>query len=547
MANIQPVDISSIVEGANTVIQGQAAGAVTLQKNASAQEKVAQNTAELYNTIGQNQIVIDSARQNAELEVQQNRQKAAAALGTDINAQGQLVTTLADDSRKQDATMREAMQRIQEKQSVSFFDDPLGWLSGKLTINDDIQQYNTAATAFDSTQERLQKLQQATSAQALIATQLATPITAASIEASAKVTAAQAQQNANKATIDGYTYNSQGVRDALTADANIQAQRVAVFGAEKAQKQEEIALAHLDMERQRFNFEQAQKTKGEQAEAYYIDQINKGGAIMLGSGYVPIPVGTPKAGLILNMLKSGSPQGKQYEEFFQAAQRSEALGFSSKATSPAHAATQVANGSLKLSDAQDSVRTLFGQAAAIVKADPKLAGAKQPEIDAAMNAAVKQLLLEQSKVIKPGDVDNVYQIPNVRELIASSPTVQQLPLVQKVLAPQIAGGADLSDPSKVFTATYQAIQAGKITSAEAADLATIFHVGVNTNIEAKQFRGLGMVPSYSYNVRLLTNPEDPWGGKEVVDLTKPDQVARALNKAQATAAASRLSRPMGAN
>jgi hypothetical protein len=533
MADPKSLDISAIIEGTTNTIQGIAAGAVSLQGNASAQEKISNQQADLYTTIGTNQIVVDAARQNAELAVQNTKLRGAAAMGTDINAVGELMSGLTEESRAQAATQQEALHRIQQKQSVSFFDDPLSWIVNQFTVNNDIQEYNTAEEGFNQAQHKIQSLNQSTQSENLTATQLATPITAASIEASANVLKGQADLNANKARIDGLTYNSQGVRDALTADKDIQAQRLSVFGAEKAQEQTEMALAHLDLARQKFNWETDQKAKGEAAEKYYIDQINKGGEILRGTGYVPIPVGSPKAGMVLNMLKSGSPQGKEYEEYFQAAERTQSLGFVSKSTSPAHTAQLIQSGSLKLSEAQEPIKGLLSQAASAVdlaiksgSVDPKNKGA----IEASMNANVKAIMEQQAKNIVPGDRDNVYNIPSMKSLIESSPTLQKLPLVQKLLGPQVASNIDLSDPNKLFATVVAGVKAGTISYNDALDVSKLYRTGVDVNLAAKQFTGLGLVPVATYNTKVQTNPYSPFDGRETVDFTNQVSVARALNK-----------------
>lgn len=533
MANPQGLDISSILAAGANFQQGVASGAVGLQKNAASQETLTQSNADLLTTIGTNAVIIDAAQKQSDLVLQQTKNAGATALQTNLKVQSEYRDHLVNTILTEGANYDSLLKKVEEKSSISLLDNPVGWILANLTVDDDKAAADATGKRLSAAKQQMLDLNTITQSQSRTQTELAEPITAASIKASADNISLVATQKANEERIKGITYNSEGIKAALNADAAIMQNQYSMFGAQKAQEQAEIALAQLERARQEFDWKKAEKEKGEQADAYLIDKINKGAQLRLGEGYVPIPYGSVKANQIISLIKSNSPAGKQFLEDYQIAEQSEMTGTRVLAPSPARAIDMLNTMPVKLSPAMTPVKRVLDQAlgdaqtaAQIGKLDIK----NKEAVQAFLNKRSQELIDSQAVNIKPGDADNVFQIPGLRELISNSPTLQKLPLVDKVIAPAIAAGADLSNPDLVFSAVVQAIRDRKISYAEALDLTTIYHTGVNTTLAARQLTSVGLVPRYSYNTSITTNPAGVFGGREVIDLTKPDRVGRAINK-----------------
>lgn len=533
------LDLSSILQSANQYNQAVASATVGLQKNATTGESVSNQNADLYNVIGTNATIIDQAKQNAELATQQARVKGANALGTNLKEQSEVLTSLADTIGKEYIARSQAKAAIDEKRSVSLFTDPLQWIMNQFTINDDIEAYNSHNENLASAKQQMADLNALTQSTNKTQNELSEPITAASIKASSDNLLATAQIKANEEKLKGLVYNSEGIKAALNADKEMMATAFSVFGAQKQEQNINIALAHLELQRQEFDWRKIEKEKGEAADAYLIDKINKGAAMRLGDSYVPIPPGSVKAAQIVSLIKSNSPAGKQFLEDFQIGDQSDLAGTKIIAPSPARAIDVLNSMPVKLSPAQAPVKGVLDQTLQAVQAQIQ-AGKLDPKnkegIQSFMNKTAQELLDSQAKLVKPGDSDNVYQIPALRTVIASSPTLQNLPLVQKVIGPAVATGADLNDPNQVFALTAKALTDKKITYPEALELTTLYQTAQNVNLEARQLPSLGLRPKFSYNVKVQTNPIARFGDTEVVDVTKPDLVGRALNKYMAAQA-----------
>ena len=533
MANPMGLDISSIISAAGDFTKAVGAATVGLQKNAAAQETLVNQNADLLTTIGTNAVIIDAAKQNAELTAQQTKNAGATALNTNLKVQSEYRDHLVNTILQEGAAYDTQLKTVQQKASVSLLDNPLEWIVANLTIDDDKAAAEATGKRLQAAKQQMLDLNTITQSQNKTQTELAAPITAASIRASTDNIALVAQQKANEARVLGLTYNTEGIKAALNADKEMMQTAFSVFGAQKQEQQIEIALAHLEQSRQEFSWKKEEKAKGEAADAYLIEKINKGAQLRLGEGYVPIPVGSVKAAQIVSLIKSNSPAGKQFLEDYQIAEQSEISGARILAPSPARAIDILNTMPVKLSPAQAPVKRVLDQA---LQEAQKLGQLGQLDLKNAqavqgfLNKRTQELVDSQAANVKPGDADNVFQIPGLRELISNSPTLQKLPLVNKVLAPAVAAGADLNNPDQVFALTVQAIRDRKITYADALDLTTVYHTGVNTTLAARQLTSVGLVPRYSYNTSITTNPAGVFGGREIVDLTKPDRVGRAINK-----------------
>jgi hypothetical protein len=136
--------------------------------------------------------------------------------------------------------------------------------------------------------------------------------------------------------------------------------------------------------------------------------------------------------------------------------------------------------------------------------------------------------------INPQDSSNPYNITSINSLAEQSPTVANLPIYQKVFATRAKAGEQLTDPSKIFSAGIDALASKKITFPEFLELSTIYQVGVNNNLAQRNMQGIaGITPKLSYKTNVVVSPSN-FVSSKIVDLTRPDDLARAAMTALKT-------------
>ncbi len=545
-----PIDISSVLENADQFTkQGVQAGneLFNLSLNAAV---VSSDDAKVYSAIGANSAIIDSAKQNAELTTQTMKIKGANLLGTNLKAQGEMVSGLSQTILEQYALKDAAAKEIQKKQSVGLFDNPLEHIINLFTVNDDIDKHNAANERLVSAETQLDNLNRLTQSTNLTQSQLTESITAASVDASAKNTALTAQLNANKATKEALAYNADGISKALSVSKEILSTQFNGLNAQNAQTNVGIALQHLELSRQEFDWRKDEKKIADQArdkntdiDNYAMDRINDG---LQRMGMQPIPKGSPRAGNALALMKAGSGAGAIYAEAFKISNDSELAGGATiLAPSPARAVELLHSVPIKLTSAQGPVKDILDSATATVAAAGQ-AGTidlKDKAVrEAAINKAAITTLANQARKIIPGDNSNVFQIAPLGALINAAPELQTLPVVSKVIAPALAAGSDLSNPDTVFHTAMVAMDKGQISYEEMVEgLSYVYQRGVKVNLEARQLQSLGLNlepkkkgdPSMmTFNVPISTGNLATFGmgGKTTIDMTNVVDISREVNK-----------------
>lgn len=551
------MDLSNIIDTTNSFSSSASDAAGKLFDLNMDSAVVESDSAKLYKSLGANSIIIDGAKQNADLATQNARVKGANALGTNLKEQGEVLTGLSADILSLMGQKRALAKVIADKQSVGFFDDPLQHIINQFTLNDDIDKHNAVNEQLASETDQVEKLNALTQSTNVTQNQLNEPITAAAIAASANNTAATAALNANKSTLDALKYNAQGITAALGANKEALASQFQIVTAQNQQQQIQISLDHLDLARQQFDFAKQEKKIADEARAkntsaddYLLSKVNDGLSRM---GMATIPKTSPKAGNILSLIRAGSPAAGLYAEALQVSNDSELAGGATiLAPSPSRAAELFkALPNIKISPAQIPVKDIIDGAASQVMGAVTagtLNGKDKAATDAAMKAAATGILSGYAKKITPGDQSNPFQIPSLGALINAAPELQTLPLVAKVVAPILASGADLSDPNKVYGAALAAVQKGTITVPEAIEgMAYMYQRGVKVNLEARQFQSLGLnlapkkpgdpsMMTFNSPINVNTGNQLGFGGKTIIDMTDMVSISRALNKTLASEA-----------
>jgi hypothetical protein len=150
-----------------------------------------------------------------------------------------------------------------------------------------------------------------------------------------------------------------------------------------------------------------------------------------------------------------------------------------------------------------------------------------------MNLEVNKILSKMSKEVKAGDGDNIFQIPDVKQVMAL-PGVVDTPFVQKILA---TSKVDLNNPKMVYGEALRGVKEGKLTIDQAVEgVLSVYQKGVEVNIASKNLTRLGIAPSgkdlklNDYNTPIEVVPGALFGGSKVVNLTSREDVTRAILK-----------------
>ena len=286
-----------------------------------------------------------------------------------------------------------------------------------------------------------------------------------------------------------------------------------------------------------------EKMDAAQLDSYAFQTIELGRRNRLGSSYVPTDANSADAKLTLQLLKSGGDAGKLVNEDYLAGQRARLIDPSgntrSLSASPANFADMVARKiPMDLPPAMESVKGVIGQAvslAARAANDPQgnLDKKNKAAVDSFVNETAQKILDDQFKLVKPGDKTNVYQVPTPDRLLQNpelKATLLPLPITQKVIIPALQANIDLSDPNTVWGLAMDAVQKGNLSYKEALSLSMFYSRAAAVNLAAKQIGSVGLTPQRGYNVPVTTDPTAMFSTQEPVDLTKADDVGRAMNK-----------------
>jgi hypothetical protein len=516
------------------------------------QSKIAQSTADTFTQQASDDRTVQEAKNAADYATQLARVKAANAFGTNLKDSSEVVTGLAAAAQDAFTRKEEALKRIQEKESVNFLDHPIDYLVNQFTINRDISAHNIANQQMQDAQDRIQAINANTQSTVQTQNAISEPLTAASMEASARSAAVAATVNANQAKIQGLQYNVQGIQAALNAKKDVLGLMFQANQAQNAAESLSLQRQGLDLNKQEFEFrkkefqdKQDDKHEQQRLGQDLVDTINLGRKALLGPNAEPLDDISGR--MALAALKGKGTLSVELQKYYDAGERTRLTGTVTIGGTPAAAAETLQTVPVQLNPTQGAIKSLLGQAArdtsmAIKNADipgankdPVFVGIDKKDknsINAAFNAHAQQLLNAAAKVIKPGDADNPYQIASVNQLAATSPTVRELTVYQKVLKPLVDTGVQLNDPKQVMQVVGDAVAKGTITHRQALEMTTIYHVGVAANLAMRNFQGFGLKPSYSYNAKVTTDPT-AWHTDEVVNMTDPGSVSRALVKLQA--------------
>lgn len=514
-------DLNAILADVGTfLVQSSASEPLTVE-NFRKSEHIYGNMQAVLEASADDRALVEKTKQTAELAVQKAVTSRAAELGVDLNAATDSITKLLGDINAANKNLDAAVQEVVKKRDVNPFEHPLDFIVNAITLPFSEDKLVSAAAVAQSKAMQLQSVNQAINSTTQIYNSLKESQTAASIEASSRIAAVDAQVVAYKAQLEGLKYNTEAVNFAQNATKERLALMFQAKSAANAEKQLDLALKNFKLDEQRFDFSQEQKkieSEAKQEEKAIDDLMLEKINVSRASFGLPQLTG-PEAKSAVKFLKSGASEELAYH--YRNGDRIKATGVPFIGSSPAESLRALKTIPQNLDEYVKGTLSLLTEAEQALGASKAVDRKDKAAVDNFINEHVKQNVATQYQTVTPG---NLFDIGDLRSFTGLS-DIKNLGITQKLLAPAIAAGQPLDNPKLVMSLASKAILDGKLTTSEAQELATIYQKGVLLNQASRRFLSLGVnLPNdgKNYFARI------PDVG--IVDMTNPTAIGRALSK-----------------
>lgn len=530
------------------ILAAQASYNRTIDSSVAQEKKLTGEQTALYNAnanlaeiIGGANAVVEATKGFGLAASQAATATAKSRLSLDIDGTTDAISTNMDAI---DAALRrrnEVKARIDEKNKVNWWEDPVTWIMNQFTIGGDIQEYNSADRDIANAEEQIAFRNQALSATAKAQNDAAVTITTASAAQAAAAVALIGQLNANTYRIAGIQAGITGIQAVLSAARDKFTAFMSVDSAEQSRNSQAIALAHLaeqqrefglnyDLHLKQFALEQERvglalkkEALAEAADKDIIDTINKGRE---SGGLAPLNFNDGRAQMILSTMKSGRPLDPLDAKAYEAGRASQASGRNMVGVTPADALEFSAAAPVNLSPQAKTVQTISQGIAAKVldPRNPYQIDQKNKEIvKATINAQIHKELDRLAADPNPTDKNNPFTMPRIEDIAQYSAAVKTLPLWTTYLQPLAASGFNINDPDAVVQQMTTDIKNKKITLPTALDYSLIASVGMRLNQEQRRFIEQGYAPPMVMNARISI---DNNLRQIITDISKPDLLTR---------------------
>jgi hypothetical protein len=474
-----------------------------ITKEATTAGESAAKSAKLLDLIAGNQRLLADQAGKAALQTQAATDNLLRAGNIDpAMASGTIIDLVQNINTKYKIANVQA-QELARAQEVSFLEKPLDWLAAQVTMKDKEDRLRRTLDEVGLSVSHVRDLSGAIGTGAKMAESAKESITASTAVAAAENAEAEWKLRAEEARIKTAGHNI----DAWQAAAKIPSDRLsALYQRRSAEMSEQQYIQQLnnfraseeqrDWARTQKKIEDEAKQVGKQADELIAAKVNKGREVL---GMAPLESGEMAAQLELN--KRGL--APKLQMLYEIGDRSLQLGTNSLGATPTSALELVRTNNSNLPT--DVVETL-GLLDAIARQaesegkykliDPKN---KQAQ-DKYINDKISQQFVDYARLIRPNS-GNPLDVGDIKNYIGSKDTPYQsglkellaLPTVQNVLRPFTDSGGTLEDPTKVLDLTFAAVTKGQLTTTQAAnDVAKIYQRANILNLQAKNFRGLGI-------------------------------------------------------
>ena len=485
-------------------LQANEAAFVASQNGANAAAALSESAAKTLRATAEAQATIVREDLTSKMIVEQAQRSAALAAGYDPAVGGGALLDRIKKVNEKGSEVIDLTKKLRAEKSVSLFSDPLAWVQANF-LSDTEEQVQLAAQELETESTTLQNLNAAVQQTARTAEATAQTVTAAKIEAAQKVAATEANLKAIQAEQEGIRFRTAAVTArAELSNANLNALHT-LRGAQLAEQNYQLNLAQEARAREMFNWQkelknlEAEEKKGALAlEGYVMETINYGNKL-LGR---PELSGMDAKAMLQLFKKGGSDELNKIYQIglsYRMNPKNPIIG-----PTPADAYDNLVSLQGQVTESQKSVIEIIRD---VREALPKTAfDPKTGKVDSkAYNKAIKDAFDTQFQTIRAGS-GNPFDVGDITPYITSTPQLQSLPLVQKVLGPAITAKTPLSDPKVVIDLTIAAAKKGEISLPEAVSgIINTYQRANAINQAGRGFVSFGIVPpqgGLAYNTRL---------------------------------------------
>lgn len=480
-------DLASILNDAS-----QGAGvfqqlAISTTENTQAQQDITDVMVEQANTAKSAAEEIANVQGQAKLKTQQTNLKVANTMGTNADDSGWLIGQMGKRVIEADTAAQAHLADVKAKQSVSFFDNPLGYLYSQATVGDDIEAYNTEVRRSDLAKDTASKLETMSNTSFLTQNAIEQSVTEGTIKANTILQGYKYSNDANNAALQGLRTNLQGMTAAASASAQAIDMKFKGFSAVNAQAQLGIAQAGLALRQKEFDLSQEAKKGKMNEDAFTLKMVDDGMFSLTGQR-----IGDDAKGKeLLQLLRAGQPD---VVRFLNSGVASYTAGRPVLSNNPAQAADMYATGIVKNKDPAEmdvgkwlvGQRQEFGkqmQAGKFAGLNPKDANAVTDEFNAFITKNATSLAVSGQGIYAPAAIETT---------VKANANLAALPVYQKVLAPMVAAGVKLDNPDLVLGAISRAVTKGDISYNDALGISTIYAGGRDINNAARNWTAAGL-------------------------------------------------------
>ncbi len=456
------------------------------------------------------EILMDAARETAnnsaeilrtkgagELEAQDRSRAVAEALGNDpMQANSRLIQMIQTHNQYADKAIAQAKE-IEQRQSVSFADNPFAWLENQFVVPGMVEDYNNTVDVANAASNEVSTMESLTTNSAQAFNAIAKTITAESIKAAADNAVKEGLIKSAQIDQAGLGRNMQYIGAMQQADQQQMDNAYRIFSAQDA-------LESAELRRQQMSLVLDEKTKAEVEDNQYIKFINAGYRQENVSGAELNPE------TIKQMRKNGDAKTKaQLDRWFNTG-----LGVLSSPTrqfpiagSMEEAAAIVVrnNNGLppEMKVVQDKIKAAWAAAnTEIVKTETaekvKLVPEQQKAI---LSSMLSKTIATDAANVEVGSDGNLFRAHTIKSIIATVPAAVESPFGKKVLLPAVKAGVNDLSVDQMLDLGVDALHKNEITAAElSSGIKQFYQSAVTQNNVVKDYVRVGIPPQNSYNV-----------------------------------------------
>lgn len=427
----------------------------------------------------------------------------ATKLGTNPEANTEVLSTLIRDKNNLFQTARDNLRKISATRNTSLFTNPGAWLAGNLNLEKDTNNYNAAAEEYNLVGKRIDDVVSSTDDLVKMTKGIQVSVTDASAEAAARLAAAQLNDAAAGARIDALKSNAegivkvQGLKQTALSNAvqqqqlGMEAQRLALAKESAAQQRAQMALAINDK-----NEQLEEKTRTIQAVNLY---RKTNGMPEISWTDLKLLYKDPEQKRIMDQQITGGLTIAQSGGRYLADNPSNAMLIASSngAQLPAGPASLVSTANSVLASVKQDIQA------------GKVKEIKNPQqLMEAVNARMTQRAADEQKQIS--EKNSMYVPPTLATLL-SDPAIKETPSAKLVLAALATSGVKTFDAAQAVPLIFESVKKGEMTMDRAiADITFIASKSVAyNNAHFSYDTTMGLPLMKGYNARL---PQESFAG-----------------------------------